>query len=581
MTVHRVSGAILKALLILLILPGCAQARDAQTRDIYIVGDSTASEYGPEVFPRMGWGQVLDHFYGNEIEVHNLAQSGRSAKSYIAEGFFAGLEQQLGSGDILLIQFGHNDQKADSPERYAPAQTEYKELLGQYISLAREKGAVPVLLTSVVRRKFENGQLVPTHGDYPAAMIELAVESDVHLIDMNQLSRQFITALGEQDSKAIYLQTNGPEGLVEDNTHFSERGAYAMAAMVARELDHLKLLALQPADYHFLRVEKDGRGDTETIQAALNQLDAHARPAVVLIGAGDFNEKLFITRDDITLVGLGNDRTTISTSELRANWRVSHTDDWGAATVNIKASDITVLKLRVLNDYGIRYGDHSHQFAVRLMEGSRIITEDSSFIAGGADTVSLWNTKDGLYYHRRDYFEGHTDFVCPRGWNYITDSTFFSRGGAAAIWHDGSVHESQKMVVRNSRFDGVENFILGRRQYDAQFWLINNHYSRNMADTPIFRVHYPEGDERNRPNLWGDRYYFHGSVMDGEPYSWLTDNIPADVADITPLETFEGRWDPEAKLVQLKAQIALHEVSLSANGDGEASGVAGASAARE
>jgi pectinesterase len=294
------------------------------------------------------------------------------------------------------------------------------------------------------------------------------------------------------------------------------------------------------------------------IQEAINTLDGTSEPAFIFIGAGEFDEKLFITRDNITFIGMGGGKTTVKTTELRADWRESHDDDWGAATVNIRASDITFMKLKVLNDYGIVFGDHSHQFALRLMEGTRIITEDSVFITGGADTVSLWNKQDGMYYHRRGYFEGYTDFVCPRGWSYITNSQFFSRGGAATIWLDGADVESKKLVVKDSSFDGVQNFILGRRHYDAQFYLINNSYSANMADTPIFRVVY-EDESRNRPNLWGDRYYFSGSVKMGESYEWLEDNLPADLPDITPAWTYDGKWDPEARLVQLKAQIALYE----------------------
>src|SRR6056300_1009480 len=132
----------------------------------------------------MGWGQVMDDFYDDEVVVFDMARSGRSAKSFIDEGFFAELENQLGAEDILLIQFGHNGQKANSPERYAPADTAFKEYLGKYIALAHHKNAKPVLLTPVVRRKFEAGELVPTHGDYPDATRNLAQESRVPLIDM-------------------------------------------------------------------------------------------------------------------------------------------------------------------------------------------------------------------------------------------------------------------------------------------------------------------------------------------------------------------------------------------------------------
>jgi pectinesterase len=530
----------------------------ASATDIFIAGDSTASIYGPESHPRTGWGQVLGDFYTANINVIDLAQSGRSSKSFIDEGFFAGLERQIGPGDLLLVQFGHNDEKIHSPERYTAPETDFKEYLGKYIDMAREKGATPVLLTPVVRRKFDNGKLVPTHGKYPDAVRELAEKTETAIIDMTRLSGQYVAGLGEEQSKAVYLHMKGPQGRVEDNTHFSETGAYAMAALVVEGLSHLKLVPYEPGPATFIRVKQDGSGDVTRIQDAIDKLDGSNEPAFILIGEGVFEEKLFITRDNITFAGRGRNRTTIKTTQLRAHWRATHDDDWGAATINLKASDITFLKLRVLNDYGIVHGDNSHQFAIRLMEGTRIITEDSVFIAGGADTVSLWNKQDGMYYHRRDYFEGYTDFVCPRGWSYITDSVFFSRGGAAAIWHDGADVEDKKLVIRNSTFDGVENFILGRRHYDAQFYLINNRYSANMADKPIFRKTYQDAS-KNRPNLWGNRAYYSGSVKQGEPYSWLEDNMPASLQGLTAVQAFNGKWNPEARLSDIKVRIALYE----------------------
>jgi len=530
----------------------------AMAQDIFIVGDSTASAYGPERYPRMGWGQVLGDFYSDDINVVDLAKSGRSAKSYISEGFFADLEKQLGADDILLIQFAHNDQKTHSPERYAPADTAFKGYLNKYIALARDRGATAVLLTPVVRRKFEDGNLIPTHGKYPAAIHDLATESAVPLIDITRLSAQLVAGLGEQESKAIYLHFKTAETTVEDNTHFSERGAYAIAALVAQELGRLQIVAHSFETPDFIHVEQNGSGDFIRIQDAINSLDDTDTPTIIMIGPGDFEEQLFLTRDNVTFAGAGRERTTIRTTLLRANWRKNHDDDWGAATVNIKASDITFMNMTVINDYGIKYGDNTHQFALRLLQGSRIITENSTFITGGADTVSLWNKQDGMYYHRRAHFEGYTDFVCPRGWSYITDSSFFSHGGAAAIWHDGAADESQKLVIKRSSFDGVDGFILGRRHYDAQFYLLNNRYSARMADTPIFRKTY-EDESRNRPNLWGDRYYFSGSVKEGKTFAWLDDNMDADTPGMTPALVFNGKWDPEGRLAKIKTQIALHE----------------------
>ncbi len=235
--------------------------------EIFIVGDSTASAYGPERYPRMGWGQVLGDFYADDINVIDLAKSGRSARSFIDEGLFADLEKQIGADDLLLIQFGHNDQKIDSPERYAAPATDYKSYLRKYIEMARAKGATPVLLTSVVRRKFEQGKLIPTHGEYPGAVRDLAVETGTMLIDMTQLSGQFVAGLGEEESKAIYLHYTGADGPVADNTHFSERGAYAMAALVAKGLDDLQLAQYTRFPQSLNKAGQDGPGEAAQIKA--------------------------------------------------------------------------------------------------------------------------------------------------------------------------------------------------------------------------------------------------------------------------------------------------------------------------
>jgi len=229
------------ALLLVTVTFLCLSATPALARDIFIAGDSTASVYGPEVFPRMGWGQVLGDFYGDDIGVVDLAQSGRSSRSFIDEGFFADLAGRIGAGDILLIQFGHNDEKIHSPERYTAPETDFKTYLQKYIDLAHEKDATPVLLTPIVRRKFEDGKLVPTHGKYPGAMRELAADTGTALIDMTRMSGQFVAALGEEDSKTVYLYLAGVDATKPDNTHFTETGAYAMASLVARGLDALKL----------------------------------------------------------------------------------------------------------------------------------------------------------------------------------------------------------------------------------------------------------------------------------------------------------------------------------------------------
>lgn len=306
-----------------------------------------------------------------------------------------------------------------------------------------------------------------------------------------------------------------------------------------------------------LTVALDGPADFRSIQAALNSLPDNSQQAIIKIAPGLYQEKLYFTRDKVALVGQGRGQTIIKVAELRSNWLKQHPDDWGSAVVNIRASDIALLRLTVHNSYGELTGDHEHQFAIRgFASASRIITDDCAVIAGGADTLSLWNKTDGMYYHRNCYFEGHTDMICPRGWAFFTNSTFVNKKAYATLWHDGELAEAQKLVVRDSHFAGVPGFMLGRRHYDGQFYLINNRYSQNMADKAIFRHTYPSEPERDRANLWGDRNYFSHENENNAVYPWLKANLSQHpqrltAGQITARWTFDNRWDPEAELAQL------------------------------
>lgn len=311
-----------------------------------------------------------------------------------------------------------------------------------------------------------------------------------------------------------------------------------------------------------LTVALTGTADFRSIQAALNSLPVNSQRAIIRIAPGQYQEKLYLVRDNVILVGAGRESTFIQAAELRANWLKHHPDDWGSAVVNIRASDIALLKLTVKNSYGELTGDNEHQFAVRGFEhATRIITDDCAIIAGGADTLSLWNKTDGMYYHSNCYFEGHTDMVCPRGWAFFTQSTFHNKKAYATLWHDGELAESQKLVVRDSVFEGVPGFMLGRRHYDGQFYLINNQYSANMANHAIFRHTYPTTPERDRANRWGDRYYFSHTQDTAAKYPWLAANLHRHPQALTPEQitarwTFDYRWDPEAELANIYHLLA-------------------------
>ena len=129
-------------------------------------------------------------------------------------------------------------------------------------------------------------------------------------------------------------------------------------------------------------------------------------------------------------------------------------NDYGAAVINIAddVTDLVIANLTVRNDYGTLHDEHDHQFAIRSGgDATRISILHAKIIADGGDTLSLWNTASGMYYHADCDFEGWVDYVCPRGWAYVTNSRFFGHNLTASIWHDGSKDPDSKFVIRRSR----------------------------------------------------------------------------------------------------------------------------------
>jgi DNA sulfur modification protein DndE len=191
---------------------------------------------------------MLQGFFDDgKVKIDNRAQNGRSTKSFINEGRWAAILDNLKKGDYVFIEFGHNDEKADKPAVYAAANTDYRNNLIRFIKDVRAKKAFPVLLTPVMRRRFDAaGNFEDTHGEYPDAVRKVAAEQKVLLIDMHRLSEALIKKFGAEDSRKLFLQLkpgenpNYPKG-VEDNTHFSLFGAEEMAKLAIAEIERQKI----------------------------------------------------------------------------------------------------------------------------------------------------------------------------------------------------------------------------------------------------------------------------------------------------------------------------------------------------
>jgi lysophospholipase L1-like esterase len=214
---------------------------------VYLAGDSTLAEKKPEKRPETGWGEMFQKYFdAKKVKIENHAQNGRSTKTFISENRWQAILDKLKKGDYVFIQFGHNDQSKEKGERYTPPE-DFKKNLARMVADVRTKKANPVLLTPVMRRRFDkDGKFYDAHGEYPDLTRTAAKDLKVSLIDMHRASERLIVKYGAEDSKKLFLQLkagenpNYPNG-IEDNTHFSPFGAEEMARLAVAEIKESKI----------------------------------------------------------------------------------------------------------------------------------------------------------------------------------------------------------------------------------------------------------------------------------------------------------------------------------------------------
>jgi len=309
-------------------------------------------------------------------------------------------------------------------------------------------------------------------------------------------------------------------------------------------------------------VSKTGKYDFNSIQAAINSLsDSSASPRIIFIEEGIYTEKLYIEKSNIILEGEDREKTIITASVARDEWRCGHADDWGVATMNVGANDITLKNLTVTNSFGFDLNKErtiycasdtvskqkkltktGHQMALRTLNATRLSAINCRFSAFGGDTVSPWEVENGLWYFKDCIMEGGVDFYCPRGWAWAENCEFIAFNGPACIWHDGSKVKDSKTVLVNCRFKGYDGFLLGRYHRDAQFYLVNCEFAKNMKDSAIYRV------PTNNIIQWGHRVYYYNCHREGgNDFAWYANNLPTgiDAKNITVNWVFKNKWTPD------------------------------------
>ena len=237
----------------------------SKTTTIYLIGDSTVADYSLEEdydtkrFPVVGWGQMFQPFFhqdslklvknivGNTkaVKIDDRAKGGRSTRTFFQEGRWAAVYNSLKKGDVVMIQFGHNDASVDKTERYVNIEG-YKEFLRLFVNQTLQKGALPILMTPVTRNyPWKDGKLSSAHGEYPQAVKDVAKELNVKLIDLNELSIEFFSSKGQEYVTNNYFMNLGaglypayPNGL-KDNTHFKVEGGKEVARLVFNAMKNL------------------------------------------------------------------------------------------------------------------------------------------------------------------------------------------------------------------------------------------------------------------------------------------------------------------------------------------------------
>ena len=212
-------------------------AEDVTT--VFLCGNSTVVDQFKE--PWASWGQMFPRWFNDKVAVCNLAESGLTAGTFLAQGRLDYILAHMKKGDYVFCEFGHNDQKEKSAG--SGAWYNFSFNLKKYIDEVRKRGGNIIFCTPTQRRRFDNAKkhIVETHGDYPDAMRAVARRENVPVIELHDMTRTFFETLGYENSKkalVFYAKGTfpGQDRELADNTHFNTFGAYEVSKMVVMGL---------------------------------------------------------------------------------------------------------------------------------------------------------------------------------------------------------------------------------------------------------------------------------------------------------------------------------------------------------
>lgn len=407
---------------------------------IFMIGDSTmANKKMDGGNPERGWGMVLPGFFSEDIRVDNHAANGRSSKSFISEGRWEKVISRVKKGDYVFIQFGHNDEKADSTRHTDPGTT-FDEILRRYVNETRAKGGIPVLFNSIVRRNFvqpadasiakdvrrtpgekelpkEGTVLFDTHGAYLDSPRNVAKELGVVFIDMNKITHDLVEGLGPVESKKLFMFVAPnqipafPKGR-EDNTHLNVYGARTIAGLAVDAISaEIPELAKYVRRYDYV-VAQDGSGDFFTVQEAINAVPDFRKNVrtTILVRAGAYKEKIIIPESKINLSLIGETGAVLTNDDFANKKNVfgENMGTSGSSSCYIYAPDFYAENITFENSAG-----PVGQAVACFVSADRAHFKNCRFL-GFQDTLYTYS-KQSRQYYEDCYIEGTVDFIF--GWS--------------------------------------------------------------------------------------------------------------------------------------------------------------------
>ena len=401
---------------------------------IYMIGDSTmANKVLEKEGPERGWGQMLPGYFSSDVVIDNHAKNGRSSKSFRGEGLWDKVIAQVGEGDYVFIQFGHNDQKIKAPERYSDPKGEFRENLRRYVRETRAKGGIPVLFTSIARRHFSGDTLIDTHGEWITATKAVAEEERVPLIDLNRSTTEWLKATGDEASREYFMWVapmtcpQCPKGK-EDNTHLKAAGARLVARLAVDEMkEKIPALAKYVRYYDYV-VAQDGSGDFFTVREAIDAIPSFRKQeTTVFIRNGVYKERLLLPadKDRVTFIGEDAEKTILLSDDYarKKNCFGEEMGTSGSAGFYIYGNDFTAQNLTFENSAG-RVG----QAVAVLTMGDRMTFRKCRFL-GNQDTFYT-KAESSRVYCEDCYIEGTVDFIFGKSVAVFNRCTVHSKADA-------------------------------------------------------------------------------------------------------------------------------------------------------